>query len=171
MRPALRRRTRDHDVSAGQPRLFVTQHDQLTSDDYYTPSWVFEQMGIEFDLDVCAPPDGVPWIPAARHFSRREDGLLQHWEGRVWMNPPFSKPQVWVERFIIHNHGVCLVPMSMGRWLDPLWGLADGMVLAQPRFEFAGGAGLGIPCRILFAAFGDECVEAISRLGVVRRIA
>ena len=49
-----------------QDRLFAVQQEQLTSDDYYTPAWVFERMGIEFDLDVAAPPGGIPWIPAKR---------------------------------------------------------------------------------------------------------
>jgi hypothetical protein len=138
-------------VSAGSPRLFPVAQEQLTSDDYYTPSWLFERMGITFDLDVCAPPGGVPWIPAARFYTQEDDGLASEWSGRVWMNPPFSAPEPWISKFIAHSHGVALVPMSNGRWFHTLWGHARGIVLV--------------------AAFGDECVAAISRLGVVRRIA
>ena len=32
----------------------------ITSDDCYTPRWVFDAMGLEFDLDVAAPVGG-PW--------------------------------------------------------------------------------------------------------------
>lgn len=53
------------------PRLFPVQQDGLTSDDYYTPRWLFDRMGITFDLDVCAPPGGVPWIPATRATTTR----------------------------------------------------------------------------------------------------
>ena len=42
-----------------QLRLFDIEQTQLTSDDYYTPKWIFEALGEHFDLDVCAPPGGV----------------------------------------------------------------------------------------------------------------
>ena len=46
--------------------LFAYGQDQATSDDYYTPAWVFDRMGLRFDLDVAAPPGGVSWLPADR---------------------------------------------------------------------------------------------------------
>lgn len=66
-----------------QPPLFGVQQAERTSDDYYTPAWVFERMGVEFDLDVCAPPGGIPWIPAKRYFTQEDDGLSQPWDGLV----------------------------------------------------------------------------------------
>jgi hypothetical protein len=30
------------------------------SDEQYTPKWIFDALGVEFDLDVCAPQGG--WI-------------------------------------------------------------------------------------------------------------
>ena len=47
-------------MSVHTPPLFELGQTQLTSDDYYTPAWVFERMDINFDIDVCAPPGGVP---------------------------------------------------------------------------------------------------------------
>lgn len=149
------------------------EREQTGSDDYFTPAWIFEQMGLTFDLDVAAPPGGIPWIPAARHLTLADDGLSQPWDGRVWMNPPYSKATPWVRRFIEHAHGVCLVPHAKSRWHIELMETADGICApAAGYFNFVGG-----PCKgsifipTWFAAFGDECVEAISRLGVVRRIA
>lgn len=46
--------------------LFALPSDvfKVTSDDCYTPRWVFDAMGLEFDLDVAAP-NGGPWhVPA-----------------------------------------------------------------------------------------------------------
>jgi hypothetical protein len=54
-----------------------------TSDDYYTPRWIFDAIGLEFDLDVSAPPGGIPWIPAKKHFTVIDDGLAQEWFGRA----------------------------------------------------------------------------------------
>lgn len=159
-------------MSAGHPRLFTVEQEQLTSDDYYTPAWIFERMGLEFDIDVCAPPGGIPWIPAKRYFTQADDGLLQPWEGRVWMNPPYSQATPWVRRFIEHGHGVCLVPHAKAQWHSALWDSADGCAQTPDRFTFQGGPqGGSIMFAVWFAAFGEECVEAISRLGVVRRIA
>jgi hypothetical protein len=142
------------------------EQDAFTSDDYYTPSWVFERMGIDFDIDVCAPPGGIPWIPAARHFTMADDGLAQEWSGRVWMNPPFSKVTPWMSKFIEHGHGVCLVPHARAQWHHNLWDAADGWV-HPGRFYFATDREIFMP--VALAAFGDECVEAIGRLGKVRR--
>ena len=156
-------------MTAGQPRLFTVEQEQLTSDDYYTPAWVFERMGIEFDLDVCAPPGGIPWIPAKRYYTQADDGLVQPWEGRVWMNPPYSGPTPWVAKFIAHRKGVSLLPFAKSAWFDHIWSASDAVVapgVHASRFE---GGPIFMP--VFLAAFGDECVEAISRLGVVRRIA
>lgn len=162
-------------MTAGQPRLFTVQQEQLTSDDYYTPAWVFERMGIEFDIDVCSPPGGIPWIPAKRYFTQADDGLVQPWEGRVWMNPPFSDARRWVDRFILHADGVCLIQMSKGSYTHQLWAHADGVWVCDCDLKFSIGLDSGVRSDVYmpiwFAAFGDECVDAISRLGVVRKIA
>jgi hypothetical protein len=153
-------------------RLFPVQQEQLTSDDYYTPRWVFDRMGLTFDLDVCAPPGGVEWVPAVRYFDQAADGLAQPWHGRVWMNPPYSQATPWARKFIAHGHGVCLVPHAKSAWHIQLWNAADAVAVPEMFFNFTGGpSGGSIMLPIWFAAFGDECVEAIGRLGVVRKIA
>jgi hypothetical protein len=164
---------------ACQPRLFGLPQQELTSDDYYTPAWVFERMGITFDLDVCAPPGGIEWIPAAHYFTQEDDGLAQPWTGRVWMNPPYSDCAPWIRRFIEHRNGVCLVQVSRAAHGAAMWDAADAIMFAG-TFAFVEPLGFqrthhGRPGEIFmpvwFAAFGDECVDAISNLGVVRRVA
>lgn len=151
-----------------QARLFSAPQEAMTSDDYYTPAWVFERMGITFDLDPCAPPGGIPWVPARRFYTQADDGLTQPWEGRVWMNPPYSKPTPWVRRFIDHGNGVALLPHSASPWHVELWDTATAWV-GVARFQFESTVRNGwsfMP--VFFAAFGDECVDAIGRLGVAR---
>lgn len=148
------------------PQLFPVAQERMTSDDYYTPAWVFERLAIDFDLDVASPPGGIPWIPTKRYFTMEDDGLSQPWEGRVWMNPPYSDCTPWVDRLIEHGHGIALVMMSKGAWFHRLWNAADGMVnVGAEGSKFVGGA---IYMPTVFAAFGDDCVEAIARLGRVR---
>lgn len=151
-----------------QEPLFGVPQERETKDDYYTPAFIFERMGITFDIDVCAPPSGIPWIPATRYFTKEDDGLSQPWEGRVWMNPPYSKPTPWVAKFMSHRNGIALVCHSNGAWYRRLWADADGAVVPYDNLSahFVGGA---IFMPVWFAAYGDECVDAISRLGVLRR--
>lgn len=151
-----------------QTRLFGLPRGELTSDDYYTPKWVFDALGLSFDLDVCAPFDGPPNVPTQRWFSMDDDGLAQDWHGRVWMNPPFSKTEPWADKFIAHRHGIALVPTSNGRWYTRLWAAADAFTIGPEQFEFINGSGHGIPRRICFAAFGAECVAALRNIGPVR---
>jgi hypothetical protein len=151
-------------------RLFALPQSVATSDDHFTPSWVFERMGISFDLDVAAPPGGWPPVPATRYFTEDDDGLAQPWHGRVWMNPPYSNAKPWVHRFIEHRRGVALQPHAKSIWHSEIWDAADALAQPPRRVIFVGGDG-DVSLPTFFAAFGDECVEAISRLGVVRRIA
>lgn len=149
--------------------LFGAEQSEKTSDDYYTPKWVFDRMGIEFDLDVCAPPEGIPWIPARRYYSMSDDGLTAPWSGRVWMNPPYSNTTPWARRFIEHHDGVCLVPHSRSHWWKELWD-SDAAIVDAGMFRFyRDGKYENVFMPVVFAAFGDDCVEAISRLGKVRR--
>jgi len=111
-------------------------HTNNPKDDYYTPPEVFERLGVDFDLDVCAPIGGVPWLPAHRHYSRLDDGLAQPWNGRVWMNPPFSNPTPWMEKFLAHGDGVCLIPVSRARWFGQGWDRLDAITLCPLQIKF-----------------------------------
>lgn len=162
-------------MSTGHPRLFASPQVDLTSDDYYTPAWLFDRLAIEFDLDVCSPPGGVPWVPARRFLTQADDGLGSPWAGRVWMNPPYSDSAPWVERFIDHGHGIALVQHCRSRWHSRLWELADALADPNPRtpsgsmFQFwRDGKLTNVYMPVVLAAFGDECVEAVRRVGPTR---
>ena len=150
--------------------LFGAPQEEPTSDDYYTPSWVFEQMAIRFDLDVAAPPGGVPWIPADRFYTKADNGLAQEWSGRVWMNPPYSGVRPWWERFRDHGDGVALLPWVKSNWVYEMFRSSAALVMPQTYFGFTleNGGNPNISYATVFVAFGPECVEAISRLGHVR---
>ena len=117
--------------------LNLTQNDvPTTSDDYYTPPWVFESLGLTFDTDPASPVGGIPWIPVRRYYTLIDDGLSQEWLGRVWLNPPFSKPTPWVNRFLDHQNGVILVPLAKSKWLNDLFDKADCMALLPANMKF-----------------------------------
>jgi hypothetical protein len=147
--------------------LFALDQTVPTSDDYLTPRWVFDTLGIGFDLDVASPP-WATHVPAERIYTKADDGLAQPWSGRVWMNPPYSKSAPWVERFIAHADGIALLPWAKSAWTIRLWERADGIALPPRWFDFDNGGSIFLP--VQFAAYGEECVDAISRVGHVRRL-
>ena len=140
------------------------------SDECYTPASLFEMLGIRFDLDPASCPRDLSAVPADQIYTIEDDGLAQPWFGRVWLNPPYSKPTPWVDRFLEHGHGIALLPVSAGaRWCRELWANADGVAIWVGLFNRADGTNYHIPYALLLWAMGDDCVDAIGRVSRVRR--
>ena len=151
-------------------RLFAVTEGK-TSDECYTPRSLFDQLDIEFALDPASCPPELSAVPARRMFTIEADGRALPWEGRGWMNPPYSKPSPWVDRFIEHGHGIALLPVANNaRWMARLWADAAGVGLwSDALFNRADGSKYGIPMASLLWAMGGDCVEAIGRVSRVRR--
>ena len=150
-------------------RLFPVAEGK-TSDECYTPRSLFDLLDIEFDLDPASCPKELSAVPARRIFTVEDDGLSQPWEGRVWLNPPYSKPAPWVDRFIDHGRGIALLPASRNaRWLDHVWTDAHGVAIWTGVFSRADGSTYAQPFQTFLFAMGQDCVEAISRVSRARR--
>lgn len=138
--------------------------------DWYTPPHIFEAMRLDFDLDPCAPVGGVPWIPAKNHYSINEDGLLQSWFGRVWLNPPYGREtSKWLEKMNNHRNGVALVfARTDCSWFHKYCANADAINFIKGRLSFVdafgvtGGGGAGAGSMLI--AWGDENASAINRV-------
>ena len=145
--------------------------DYKPKNDYYTPKWVFERIGLTFDLDVAAPEQGVAWVPAKKWFSLQDDGLSQLWEGLVWMNPPYSECVPWVAKFIEHGNGIALLPTSKAAWFKKLFDHplvsivhpADRVAFITPENEAK-----QIFMPTLLFAMGDVATEALRHSGLGR---
>jgi hypothetical protein len=157
-----------------QPALFDGFTPAQESDEYYTPRWVFTAAALTFDLDVAAPVNpAYRTCPAREFYTREDDGLSSPWFGRVWLNPPYSGPWPWVERFAHHPNGMALLPaMREVRWMGDLLGSADAVALVSPTFGRPDESGSGrIPYGLLLAARGAECVAALARVAHADRYA
>jgi hypothetical protein len=133
------------------------------SDEWYTPGHIFKSLGLVFDIDVCAPPGGIKYIPALRSFDVHVDGLTQEWTGLVWMNPPYSKPTPWVEKWLDHGNGVALVPTSKALWTQRLWQSSAKVALLEPnlKFERPDGTKKQIFMQCWLWAIGEESIDAL----------
>lgn len=141
----------------------------VTSDDCYTPRWVFDAMGLEFDLDVAAPLGG-PWhVPAARYYTAEDDGLTAPWDGLVWCNPPYSKYRPWAERWARHDRGV-LMGMTSARSMGRAVGLngADAVAFIDVQFERQDQPTRDVPTAI-FVAFRGVGAAPAERLAAADR--
>jgi phage N-6-adenine-methyltransferase len=146
-----------------QETLFPIPQQGNTSDDYWTPRWVFDALAIEFDLDVACPPEGPPNTPAKSWYTQETDGLASPWIGNVWMNPPYSKTSPWVRKFINHSYGICLVPFARSKWANELWNDADAVLMMPSTFKFDQGS---IFIQTMLAAYGETNVKALTNSGL-----
>lgn len=147
-----------------------TNKNYKPDNDYYTPRHIFQALNIKFDLDVCAPKGGVEWLPAENHYYLEIDGLSQQWFGKVWCNPPYNQPSLWVDKFVEHNNGVILVPFSKSKWFMKLWQNVDKIVALPHSFKFEhrdhGTKSVFMP--VFLASMGDYCTAHLEASGLGR---
>jgi len=138
-------------------------HDLNNRDEHYTPFWLFEKLNLKFDLDVASPIGGVNWIPAIKHYTELDNGLNQPWFGRVWMNPPYSAPGAWVDKFLEHGNGVALLVVSRSKWFGRLWEECDALCPTpyNMKFERPDGHTKQISFQTFLFAIGKENATAL----------
>jgi hypothetical protein len=76
------------------------------SDEWFTPAYVFDALGVRFDLDVASPDGLTTHVPADESITA--DSLAVDWAGFVWMNPPFGGRNgiaPWLDKFFAHDGG------------------------------------------------------------------
>jgi len=146
----------------------------MGKDEWLTPPEILAALG-PFDLDPCAPVVR-PWDTAAQHFSIVENGLLQAWHGRVWLNPPFGREAVrWMRRMVEHGNGIALLPArtETEMFYETVWAAADAVMFlkGRPHFHHVDGsrASFNSGAPICLIAYGVTNVAWLmrSRLGHV----
>ena len=135
--------------------------------EWYTPPWVFDLLGVTFDIDVAAPldPDSRR-VPARRHYTIDDDGLAQPWHGLIWCNPPYQTPSPWIDRWADHDNGLILTHASVrAKRTLKLWHAADAIVMfSKMYFARPNGADEDINLLLQIAARGDEAVAALRHI-------
>ncbi len=150
-------------------RLFPIA-DTLDSDAWYTPEWIFDGLGITFDLDVAAPAEGG-FVPALRRYTVADDGLTMPWSGVIWCNPPYSSPTAWCRKWAEHEPGGCLLiraDLSTGGPFAAVCA-ATSIYVAPKRIQFVSGAGAStgaVNFSTVLLGRGTVADEGIRRLAI-----
>lgn len=148
-------------------QLFRAPVQPLDSDERYTPRWVFDGLGITFDLDPCSPVEGGDCVPARHKLTANDDGLAHDWEGCVWVNPPFSNSAAFADKFIAHGDGIFLGPVANGRWAQDMLAAADLVWLcADFAFTHPTHAGKRSSMPLMFCAIGARAANGLRQLAV-----
>ncbi|SFL08849.1 DNA N-6-adenine-methyltransferase (Dam) [Porphyromonadaceae bacterium KH3CP3RA] len=142
----------------------------IETDEWYTPAEIIKSLG-RFDLDPATSIDAMLLNRSARNFyTKVENGLLKKWEGRVWLNPPYSAPllQEFLKKMAIHNKGIALVFAKIeAKWFhDIVLDNATAIKFLYDRVKFFrrdGTKGMQPRNASMLVAYGREDAEILSR--------
>ena len=141
------------------------------TDEWYTPSYIFEGLDVEFDLDVAHPPAMTTNVPCKKFIS--ENSLLMEWEGFVWMNPPYGGRNSlipWLEKFVEHGNGICLVPdRTSAPWFQQYISQMDVILFTNGKVKFVkpdGTLGKSPSNGSCIAGIGTQAINSISNSGL-----
>lgn len=140
------------------------------SDEWYTPKYIFDALGVTFDMDVAAPRLGPVNVPAHQWYCDTECGLTNPWHGFVWMNPPFGGRNglvPWLDRFFAHGNGIAMTPdRTSAPWWQDANRRADATLFIAGKVKFErpdGSIGKSPGTGTTLFASGDRAVMALRR--------
>lgn len=147
-----------------------------TSDIWLTPPSVIEALGgaDSFDLDPCAPFRSPVRTARGAYSYVFQDGLALPWAGRVFLNPPYSRPAFsrFLDRMAAHDHGVALIfaRTETRDFFDCVWDRASGLLFLKGRLAFlrpdgsTGTGNSGAPS--VLCAYGHSDAECLAFSGL-----
>jgi len=113
------------------------QSTNMITSDWITPPDILAKLG-PFDLDPCASLT-QPWPTAARSYTVNDNGLIQEWQGRVWLNPPYGLvAKKWLQRLADHGDGIALIfaRTETDMFFSQVWERADALRFIRGRISF-----------------------------------
>jgi phage N-6-adenine-methyltransferase len=132
----------------------------------------FHRLVGPFDLDPCA--SGSSNL-ASRNVTKEEDGLARDWAGTVWMNPPYSEVETWLEyatRQQTAGNTDMIIGLTYARtdtqWFHNRALAADMLCLIEGRLSF-GDNRHSAPAPSMVLVWGDsgpDLREHLTRIGI-----
>jgi ParB family chromosome partitioning protein len=118
------------------------------NNEWYTPPRFTDAahrvMG-DIDLDPASCAFANQFVKAKRYYSIEDDGLEQPWEGRVWMNPPYSGDLVprFINKLVEHVRSgditeACILVNNATEtaWFQTALSVVTCMCLVKGRIKF-----------------------------------
>lgn len=142
-----------------------------TTDEWYTPKEIIDALG-KFDLDPCAPVKPL-WQTAETMYNKNHDGLTKDWVGRVWLNPPYTRPLIeqFVRKLAQHGNGIALLfnRCDSKMFQDIIFEKATAIKFLRGRIRFFrpdGIRGDSPGCGAVLIAFGEENAEILKTCNI-----
>lgn len=139
----------------------------------YPPPVLIHSLGI-FDLDPCAPKQ--QFYTAKECFTKEDDGLVKPWNGRIWLNPPYSRKLIgpFIKKMAVHNNGIALIfnRMDIALWHETIFPTATAMLIMKGRVKFMrpdGTQGDAAGCGSVLLAWGEENAKCLQNCGIAGR--
>lgn len=107
-------------------------------------------------------------------YSKEDDGLSKEWFGRVWLNPPYSKPLItmFFDRMARHGNGIALAfnRMDSALYQEYIFPFCTAVFVLRKRIRFFDSSlvearqnpGSGS----VLIAYGEDNVRAILESGL-----
>lgn len=120
---------------------FIHETQVSATVEWYTPQWIFDALGVTFDLDPCSPVLTETAVPARRRLTELDDGLTSEWhpDEFVWLNPPYGRKRIlgWMTKMAEHNHGIALIPARTdAKWFQETAGPNRAYCFMSKRIRF-----------------------------------
>jgi hypothetical protein len=150
--------------------------------EWYTPLEYIEAaravMG-QIDLDPASSEIANRVVGAVQYFTKQDDGLLQEWRGRIFMNPPYAGALIkaFAAKFAEHAHAgditeavVLVNNATETEWFERFVGVASAIVFPRSRVRFLDvngepGAPLQGQAVIYLGSNPDTFLAAFARFG------
>lgn len=123
-------------------------------------------------LDPCVSMQPL-YNTAKIMYNKQDDGLSKEWKGRVWLNPPYSRPLIekFVNRMSKHGNGIVLLfnRCDSKMFQDVIFKTANAILFLKGRIKFLkqDGSTAGSPgCGSVLIAFGDDNAEILRTCGI-----
>jgi phage N-6-adenine-methyltransferase len=139
------------------------------NDEWFTPSEYIEAARAvlgDIDLDPASSAQAQEIVRAAAFFSKQNNGLVQEWHGRLWVNPPFAQPLIaqFISKLVaerVAGHITAAIVLTHNytdtAWFHELVSVADAICFTRGRVKFYEGDNIAAPTQgQAFAYLGND---------------